>query len=83
MWTIKWGDHVWGEADLTVGHMAAIVTVQGIDSWEQCNPLGGPVRLMGVLAVLLAVAEDRAVDDVIKELAVRPAADLLNAISTV
>ena len=79
-WRITWGDHVWREADLTVAHLNAICLVQGVDSWDQCNPLAGPGRALGVLSVLVAQAEGRAVDVVLGEIARRPAADLLEAI---
>ena len=83
MWRITWGEHVWTEEDMTVAHMNAICLVQGADSWEQCNPLAGPGRALGVLAVFVAQAEGRAVDQVLQEIARRPASDLLNALDTV
>ena len=83
MWRITWGEHTWTEADMTVAHMNAICLAQGVDSWEQCNPLAGPGRALGVLAVFVAQAEGRAVDQVIQEIARRPASDLLNAFDTV
>ena len=80
MWRITWGDHVWTEADLTVAHLNAICLVQGVDSWDQCNPLAGPGRALGVRSVLVAQADGRSGDDVRKEIARRPASDLLEAI---
>ena len=83
MWRITWGDNVWTEEDLTVAHMNAICLVQGVDAWEQCDPLAGPGRALGVLAVLVAQAEGRDVNDVLLDIARRPASDLLNALDIV
>lgn len=83
MWRITWDDVTFDESELTVAHLNAICLVQGSDKWEHCNPLGGPGRALGVLAVVVALAEGRRVDDVIAEVARRPAIDLLNAFSVV
>lgn len=82
-WRITWGDVTFDESDLTVAHLNAICLAQGSDKWEHLNPLAGPGRALGVLAVVVAVAEGRRVDEVIAEVSKRPAVDLLNAFSIV
>lgn len=80
-WAISWHGKRWTEADLTVGHIAVICGSQGEDRWEYVNPWGGPMRLMGVLAALIAVDEQRPVNDVLAELAQVSAAEFLGALS--
>lgn len=81
-WRIAWRGKTWAEADLTVAHLAAIVETQGDDRWEFINPFGGPLRLLGVLASLIAVDAQRPVAEVLAELRYAPAAELLAALST-
>lgn len=79
-WQITWGKSQWTEDDLTGQHLMLIVTAQGADQWEQCDPTGGPVRLIGVLAALIAIAESRPIEKVIVELALLPASVLVGCI---
>lgn len=82
-WQITWGGTTWTESDLTVGHAAVICAAQGADDWSMLNPFDGPVKLMGMVAALVAVAEQRAVGEVLAELAPVPMAELMAALSTV
>lgn len=80
-WQITWNGNSWTDDDLTGAHLAVIMALQGVDSWEFCNPLAGPVKLLGVMAALVSVAEQRAVTDVMQELVQVKAIDLLTALS--
>lgn len=80
-WKIKWGQRSWTDADLTVGHMAVIVQAAGADDWEACNPLGGPLKLLGVLTALIAVDEARPWDAVLRELTAVNLLEFVNAIN--
>lgn len=82
-WQITWNGRVWTEQDLTIGHVAAIVQSQGADSWEQIDPFAGPLRLLGILGVLVAADNEHTVEETIRAIALRPAVDLLNALSVV
>lgn len=80
-WKITWGDNSWTESDLLVGHVAAIMQLQGVDDWAFCNALGGPLKLMGVLAVLVGHHTHVPPAEVLAELAAVPAVDLVAALS--
>lgn len=83
MWKITWGDKSWTENDLLVGHVGAIMQLAGVDDWAFCNPLGGPVKLMGVLAALVGADTHVPADQVLMELAHVPAVELAAALSVV
>lgn len=80
-WQITWNGNTWTDDDLTGAHIALIMGLQGVDSWEFCNPLAGPLKLLGVLAAFVSLAEQRVVGEVMQELTQARAIELLDAIS--
>lgn len=82
-WQIAWDDHVWVEADVTVGHLAAFVAVNGADDWNALDPFAGPGKLMGIVSVFLSQAKGISVDDALTEISRAPALKLLNALSQI
>ena len=78
-WLITWGEKSWAETDLTVADAAAIVLARGIDDWD-FDPTKGPMRLLYVLAALVAVDEGRPLRTVVAELMALPFATVFAAL---
>ena len=78
-WLITWGEKSWTVEDLTVAHMTAIVLGRGVDDWE-FDPSKGPMRLLYVLAALVAVDEGRPLRTVVVELMELPLSTIVAAL---
>lgn len=72
---------MWTENDLTGTHASLITLISGADAWEQLDPFRGPMTLIQLLAVFIAIDERRTPTDVVGELGVLPIKRLLAAVS--
>lgn len=80
-WQITWNDRTYTEDDMTAAHVALIMQAQGVDDWSFVDPLGGPVKLMGVLAAFVSIGEQRELPDVMAEIGNTPAVNFIGAIA--
>lgn len=80
-WTITWGERSWTDDDVLVADLADISILLG-SAWENCEPSAGPAQLMTMIAVLEARTSGRPLDDVIGEVRIVPAAQLVAALGT-
>lgn len=73
----------WTEADLTGEHLAQLAILHNDPSWAPLDrgPTSGPIDLLAYLAVFVASASGRDINEVRVELAQASAADLLAAVS--
>lgn len=89
-WRIGWRGRSWTDADIRGEHLAFVALMTGDDSWRmlevaEVHPEAGPVRLMCLIAALVAV--DDAVSDeeqlaaIIRDVRATPVAELLGALS--
>ena len=78
-WTITWGERSWTDADLLAGDLVSVQLLLG-GSWENCDPLSGPVQLMAMISALECRTSGRDLDEVMDEVKMTPATELLDAI---
>lgn len=78
-WKLSWGDKSWTEDDLTVGHVVLICQGLGEDTWE-FTPSAGPMKLLAVLAALIAVDQQMDLTEVMAVLGALPAEQLVAAL---
>lgn len=78
-WKLTWGDRSWTEDDLTVGHMVLICQGLGEDTWD-FTPTAGPMKLLAVLAALIAVDQQTELVGVMALLGALPAVQLVEAL---
>jgi hypothetical protein len=89
-WRIGWRGRVWTDADIRGEHLAFVALLTGDDSWRMLDvadvrPEVGPVRLMCLIAALVAVDDAVSDETELAEIIVRvratPVAELLDALS--
>lgn len=81
-WKLVWGDRSWTEDDLTVGHMVLICQGLGEDTWD-FTPTAGPLKLLSVLAAMIAVDQQTDLARVMVVLGALPAVRLVEALQVV
>lgn len=79
-WQITWGTRTWTDDDVTGADLISIGVLVG-DSWENCDPFRGPQNLMAFIAALECRTAERALEEVMAELAASPATEILGALS--
>lgn len=80
-WTITWGERKWLDDDVLAGDLVSVQLLLG-GSWENCDPLAGPVQLMAMITALECRTTGRDLDEVMAEVRMSPAAELLAAVQT-
>lgn len=79
-WTITWGERSWTDEDVQAQDLVSVQLLIG-GSWENCEPMAGPVQLMAMIAALECRSSGRDLDEVMQEIRESPAGGLLAAFS--
>lgn len=76
---MSWAGHRFTGDDVTIAD-AAFAQIETNDGWRSVDPLAGPNHAATLLAILVARVEERRYEDVLLEIAARPAAELVAAL---
>ena len=53
-WRLKWNDHEWSAADLTIADLLVVGELLEVDSWAALEPTASPRACVAVLSQLIA-----------------------------
>lgn len=79
-WMITWGARTWTDDDVLAADLVSVQLLLG-GSWENVDPWAGPAQLMAMIAALECRTTGRDLDEVVTEVKMTPADELLAAIS--